>query len=161
MAVAIYEGSLPHIYWIDIKGDGMFTECAVMKRDKLGNIFFFPVKSLDKIDKDRLSKIVQNRNAKTFELWDLMSTITLNNGVNALAYFHQLVEMLTPTGKRIRPQEGVVGTGMIDSRTGFDRQAAERNLAMAAKAAADAAAEAVMGAQRNMDAAASKQKAAE
>lgn len=153
MAVGIYEGNMPHIYWIDLKGDGMFTECAVMKRDKLGNIYFFPVKNLDSIDKDRLSNIVQNRNAKTFELWDLMSTVTLNNGVNALEYFHQLVELITPTGKRIRPQEGVIGTGIVDTKTGFDRQAAERNLALAAKAAADAAAEAVMGAQRNMDAA--------
>ena len=32
MALKIYEGSLPHIYWIDLAGNGMMHECAVMKK---------------------------------------------------------------------------------------------------------------------------------
>ena len=144
MAVKMFEGSLPHIFWIDLDGNGMFTECAVMKRDKLGNTYFFTVTSLDSIDKGRLSRILQNRNAKNFELWELMEQITLNNGVNALTYFHQLVQMISANGKRVKPQEGIVGTGFIDTRSAGERQEADRNISAAAKAAADAAASAVL-----------------
>ena len=144
MAIKMYAGSLPHIYWIDLEGNGMFAECAVMKKDNLGNTYFFPLNGLDRVDKGRLSRIVQNRNSKNFPLWELMEQITLNNGVNALTYFHQLVEMLSATGKRVRPQEGLIGTGMVDTRNPEDRQAADRNIQSAAKAAADAAASAVL-----------------
>jgi len=144
MAVQKYQGSLPHVYWIDLNGDGMFVECAMMREDNLGNIYFFPIGSLDNVDKGRLSRIVSNRNANSFPLWDLMSQITLNNGVNALDYFHQLVEIITPTGKRSKPREGVVGTGMVDTRSEGQRQNAEANISLAAKAAADAAASAVL-----------------
>lgn len=145
MAVRMYDGSLPHIAWIDLDGNGMFTECAVMKRDKLGNVYFFPLTSLDNVDKGRLARILKNRQAKTFELWELMEQITLNNGVNALEYFHQLVEMISANGKRVRPQEGIVGTGMVDTRSEAERQVSDKNIAVAAKAAADAAAAAVLG----------------
>jgi len=145
MALKIYEGSLPHIYWIDLAGNGMMHECAVMKKDNLGNVYFFPLKSLDTVDKGRLARIVKNRQAKNFPLWELMEQITLNNGVNALDYFHQLVEMITMTGKRVRPQEGIIGTGMVDTRTDAQRQVSDKNIAVAAKAAADAAAAAVLG----------------
>lgn len=147
MAVRMYAGSLPHIFWIDLEGNGMFSECAVLKKDTLGNVYFFPLGSLDNVDKGRMARVVQNRNAKNFELWELMEQITLNNGVNALEYFHQLVEMVSANGKRIRPREGLIGTGMggqIDTRSEEDRQAADANIAAAARAAADAAASAVL-----------------
>ena len=143
MAVRMQEGNLPHIYWIDLKGDGVFVECAVMKKDGLGNVYFFPLKALDSIDKRRLHRILTNRNAVNFELWDLMSNITLNNGVNALTYFHQLVEMITPSGRTMKPQQGVVGVeGVIDTR-GAD---ARRDMEAAATAAANAAAQAAASA---------------
>jgi hypothetical protein len=144
MAVKMYQGNLPHIYWIDLEGNGMFTECAVMKKDNLGNTYFFPLTALDNVDKGRLARIVQNRNANNFQLWELMEQITLNNGVNALDYFHQLVEMISSTGKRVRPKEGIIGTGMIDT-VGVDRrQESDKNITAAAQAAADAAANAVL-----------------
>ncbi len=140
----MYDGSLPHISWIDLEGNGMFTECAVMKKDRLGNVFFFALNALDNVDKGRLSRILQNRNATNFELWELMEQITLNNGVNALTYFHQLVEMISANGKRVRPQEGVIGTGFVDTRGADARAADDKNITAAAKAAADAAANAVL-----------------
>ncbi len=145
MALRMYEGSLPHIHWIDLEANGMFVECAVMKKDRLGNVYFFPLKSLDTVDKGRLARIVKNRQARNFELWELMEQITLNNGVNALDYFHQLVEMITANGKRVRPQEGIIGTGLVDTRSEAERQVSDKNIAVAAKAAADAAAAAVLG----------------
>lgn len=149
MAVTMHQGNMPHIFWIDIANDGMFTECAVMKKDGLGNVFFFPLSALDKIDKGRLAKIVSNRNAEAFELWDLMSQITLNNGVNALEYFHQLVEVLSPTGKRTKPREGVIGTaytGVVDMRGSDERARMQEQANMAATAAASAAAAAATAA---------------
>lgn len=105
------EGSYPHVRWIDLKGNGVMTECAVLKQDQIGNIYYIEIPALDEIDRGRLVKILTNRNARSFELWDLMSQITLNNGINALDYFHQIVRIITPAGVIMRPNEGTVGTG--------------------------------------------------
>jgi len=149
MAMDIKEGSLPHIWWIDLKNDGVYTECAVMKRDHLGNVSYFPLNAIDSIDKRRLQRIVTNRNAKHFELWDLMSNLTLNNGVNALEYFHQLVHVLTPSGRVMRPQQGVIGVGaggVVNTTTADARALVEANTKIAADAAASAAAAAAVAA---------------
>ena len=149
MAIKMYQGSLPHIYHMDLKNDGVFVECAVMKKDRNGNVFFFPVNALDPIDKRRLAKILNNRNANTMELWDLMDGITLNNGVNALTYFHQLVRMITGSGREMRPQPGVTGMdGVIDTRGEDARRDMEEMANAAANAAATAAARAATEAVR-------------
>lgn len=101
----------PHIEWIDLNENGVFVECAIMKRDRRGNIYFIRMDRLDSIDLTRLFDIVSNRNAKNYELWDLMSQITLGNGINSLAYFHQMVEMITTNGQIMKPRLGVVGAG--------------------------------------------------
>ena len=108
MANAI-KGSFPHVEWVDIYNDGVAYECAIMKRDQNENIYFIRIDQLDNIDKNRLVRILKNRNATNYELWDLMSNITLGNGVNALTYFHQMVRVLTPSGKIIDPRGGKMG----------------------------------------------------
>lgn len=95
------KGKYPHIEWLDLQSNGVASECAIMKRDGSGNVYFFPLNSLDMIDKKRLFDIVTNRNAHMYELWDLMSQITMRNGVNALTYFNQLAKVLTPSGQII------------------------------------------------------------
>lgn len=115
MTVRTHKGVQPHVEWIDLKGNGVMVECAVMKRDAFGNIYFVEIPSLDQIDKTRMARILTNRNANNFELWDLMSQITLNNGVNALVYFHQLVKIITPDGVIMNPRAGTVGTGRVDT----------------------------------------------
>ena len=105
------EGSYPHVRWIDLKGNGIMIECAVLKQDQIGNIYYIEIPALDDIDRGRLVKILTNRNSRSFELWDLMSQITLNNGINSLDYFHQLVRVITPAGVIMRPHEGTIGTG--------------------------------------------------
>ena len=162
MALHMEQGSMPHIYWIDLANDGVYTECAVMKRDVQGNIYFFPLNVLDKIDKGRMARILSNRNANAFELWDLMSQITLNNGVNALEYFHQLVEVVTPNGRRMSPRDGVIGTsnqGRIDMRGADARAAMQAQIDMASNAAAKAAAMAAAEAVRNQGQSAERAKA--
>jgi hypothetical protein len=99
-----------HIEYIELYNDGMFYECAVMRKDDMGNISYFEINKLDDIDKRRLLRIVQNRNADRMELWNLMQDITLNNGVNALGYFHQLVKVISPNGRIYSPKTGVIGT---------------------------------------------------
>ncbi len=103
------QGKLPHIEWLDLKGDGVLHECAIMKRDPNNNIYFFKVEPLDGVDKKRLRDIITSRNATMFPLWDLMRQNRLGNGINALDYFHQLVRVLTPSGSIMEPQYGVIG----------------------------------------------------
>lgn len=100
----------PHIEWLELHSDGIMHECAIMKRDPhTGNVLFFKTNDLDEIDKRRLAGILVDRNAKNFELWDLMAQKTLGNGVNALAYFNQLVKQITPNGRVIDPRAGQMG----------------------------------------------------
>ena len=115
MAVTVKKGQRHHIEWIDLKNNGILVECAVMKRDGRGNIFFFEINALDTIDKQPLTRILMNRNAESFELWDLMSQITLNNGMNALEFFHQLVKVISVDGVIYSPKAGMVGSGTVDT----------------------------------------------
>lgn len=104
-----------HIEWIELHGDGIMHECAVLKEDQTGNKLYFPINHLDKIDRERLGVILMDRNARNLQLWDLMSQKTLGNGMNALQYFHQFVKILAPNGKIIDPKSGVIGTPVTGS----------------------------------------------
>lgn len=99
----------PHVEWLDLQNNGIYVECAIMRKDNNGNIYFFEINHLDSIDKRRLLSIITNRNSNLYELWDLMSNITLKNGVNALTYFHQLVKVVSPSGQIYSPRSGVIG----------------------------------------------------
>lgn len=106
------KGSFPHVEWVDLYGDGILYEVAVMKRDDVGNFHFIRIDQLDSIDRGRLVKILQNRNANDYPLWDLMSNVTLGNGMNALEYFHQAVKILTPQGSIMNPGAGKRGAAV-------------------------------------------------
>lgn len=89
--------SFHHIYFYDKHGDGRMIEIALVKAERSGGpagrmttIRYIDVNLLDNVDKGRLKTIVMNVHADKYELWDLMSQNTLNNGKNALDYFHQL-----------------------------------------------------------------------
>ena len=114
MAISQQAGQVPHTKWLDLKDNGVMIECAILKEDSFGNIYYIEIPNLDHIDKTRLSRMLHSRNAKNFELWDLMSQVTLNNGINALEYFHQLVKMITPSCVIMNPRQGHVGTGRVD-----------------------------------------------
>jgi hypothetical protein len=104
--INILKGKYAHVGWVDLENKGIMTECAIMKNNPQSGLFFIKLNNLDIIDKQRLLRIVVNRNAHLYELWDLMSNITLGNGANALDYFHQYVRCLTPSGEIISPNEG-------------------------------------------------------
>ncbi len=107
----------PHIEWLELYGDGVMHECAILRRDPAGNVLYVRINDLDDFDKRRLVTLVADRNARNFQLWDLMANRTLNNGVNALRYFHQVVKQITPSGKIIDPRSGQVGiTGQVEAK---------------------------------------------
>lgn len=103
----------PHVEWIDLYNNGQLHEVAVVKRDHIGNIYFISLRDLDIVDKRRIAGILSNRNAASVELYELLSQITLGNGVNALEYFHQLVKVRGVNGHVEKPQVGrISGPGV-------------------------------------------------
>jgi len=130
----------PHIEWLNLNEDGILVECAILKRDSNGNIYHFEVSPLDNIDKERLRNICMNRNAANFPLWDLMQQVTLQNGVNALSYFHQLVKVKTPQGIIMDPVAGRRGMSVNEQKAMADQRSTvqKRKDTMAANKAAAA-----------------------
>ena len=87
-----------HIFLFDIMGDGRFREVAVVKQVKnldgsVRSVYYIDVALLDNVDKGRIKGIITSRHADKYELWDLLSQNVLNNGKNALDYFHQLTKV--------------------------------------------------------------------
>ena len=115
MAVTTYDGKWPHTKWIDLKNDGVMNECAVLKEDGFGNIYYVEIPSLDNVDRDRIARMLTAPRAKEIPLWEIMSNTQLRNGMNALDYFHQLTKVITPEGVIMNPRVGAVGTGKIDT----------------------------------------------
>lgn len=105
----VQKTNVPHVEWLELNGDGLMHECAIMKRDRNGNTHYLEIAKLDKIDKSRLTRILSSRNATQMELWNLMGDVTLNNGVNALEYFHQMVRVISEAGAIYNPRSGVIG----------------------------------------------------
>jgi hypothetical protein len=120
--VTTRRGQYPHIEWIDLYNDGVLQECAVLKKDRSG-IYYVRIQDLDSFDKRRMLRIVNKRNADKQALWEVMGETTLGNGMNALAYFHQLVKIKTPGGKIIKPSPYTVGAAQPRSpATGAKRK---------------------------------------
>lgn len=114
--LTVRDGQLEHVKWIDLKMNGVLVECAILKTDANGNYYYVEIPTLDRVDKGRLARILHNQNASHFPLWELMHQITLNNGMNALQYFHQLVKVITPQGVVMNPAQGRIGTGYVPTQ---------------------------------------------
>jgi len=92
----------PHYVAMDLHNDGVAHDILLLKEDELnGDIYFVKVEDLDSVDKMRVTQILNRRNARSMPLWDVMSQVTLKNGMNALTYFHQLTKIRTSQGKII------------------------------------------------------------
>lgn len=101
------QGAGPHLYWIELYSDNNVHECVVVKHARDGSVIFIKTNELDAIDRDRLARILNQRNAHQYEVAELMAQTTLPNGVNALVYFNNLARMITPTGRIMELREGV------------------------------------------------------
>lgn len=115
MSITKYNGQIPHTQWIDLKNNGVLIECAVLKEDGFGNVYYIEIPSLDGIDKNRLTRIIATPRSADIPLWETMGNSMLKNGMNALEYFHQLVKIITPEGVIMNPRIGTIGTGKIDT----------------------------------------------
>lgn len=127
MAIDVINGRYPHVGWVDLENEGILTEIAIMANNPAG-LSFIKLNALDTIDKQRLLRVITNRNTHLYELWDLMSNITLGNGMNALEYFHQYVKVLTPSGKVITPSEGRRGAANDRDLVGIRKIQKEQQL---------------------------------
>ena len=79
---------MEHIRSLDVNNTGIKRDVAVIMEAKDGSIFYVDVASLGPIDKGRLKAALNSPGSKTMPLWQVLSTMTLNNGLNALDYFH-------------------------------------------------------------------------
>ena len=90
---------LPHIAAVDILNNGTAREVAVMSVDNRNLDFYYvQINDLDEIDRRRLLKIVQSSRARDFTLFELMTSVSFQNGQNALEFFHQLAKVRTFSG---------------------------------------------------------------
>lgn len=127
----------PHIAWADLHGNGTREEVAVVSIDKRsGDLFYIPITSLDHIDRARLIQIISKRDAINYTLWDLMDMTTLRNGLNALEYFHQLVQVRTMSGQIFKAGLGKTGINTVGAHISQQKQPAKPNSAPPAKKSA-------------------------
>lgn len=88
-----------HIEYIDVNDDGVLEEVAVVKRSEDGTIHYIDVAPLHKIEKARLKRIVTSQHADKYPLWELLAQSKLENGMNALDFFHSnLIKVKRGTG---------------------------------------------------------------
>jgi len=97
---------LRHVFLVDWNDDGMLKEIAIVKEKQDGTIYGIEIDKLHPIDKRRLKKFLVSVHADKYELWHLLSEGRLNNGMNALDFFH--VNYV----KTKRPKGAVLGGGL-------------------------------------------------
>ncbi len=95
-----------HIQWLPLYDQHVNIECAVLRRFPNNDILVVTIESLDEIDRKRLLNAFMRTNSHALELWEVLQSITMNNGINALEYFHQLAIMKTASGVVMKPQIG-------------------------------------------------------
>lgn len=109
--MAQQEQNFPHLQLVELYNDGILHECAIMKQDTNGDLYFIRIDNLDEIDRARLRQILSRRDAHRYPLWDLMDQRTLPNGMKALEFFHQYVKVRGINGKVWSPTPGKRGVG--------------------------------------------------
>lgn len=92
-----------HYRSMDIYGNGVGYNVVIVKESPNGDVYFIKEEDLDGVDVRRMQAILNRRDADRNPLWDVMSQVTLKNGMNALEYFHQLVQVRTASGQIISP----------------------------------------------------------
>lgn len=106
-----------HIEYQDIDGSGVLKEVAIVKRWEDGSFSYIETGILDQIDRGRLKTILMSPHADKYQLWELLSMAKINNGMNALDYFHQLTKKKNPKGSK----ERVIGGSIRDAAPVSDR----------------------------------------
>ena len=115
------EKKYEHVQYVDLHNDGTLREVIIMKYTENGDLYFIPVDDLDDIDVARLQRIINRKDADRYELWDLLSTVTLKNGVNALELYHQFVKHRTSNGKIHSPGK-VISVNKVNRPTVMNKK---------------------------------------
>lgn len=105
---------LRHIFVVDWNDDGILKEIAVVMETEDGTLFGIEVDKLHPIDRSRLKKVVTSVHADKYPLWELLSQGTLNNGMNALDFFHANYVRIK------RPRGAVIGGGLASIQLDLD-----------------------------------------
>lgn len=101
--------NLHHVFLIDWNDDGLMKEIAVVAERPDGSIYGIEVDRLHAIDKGRLKKFITSVHADKYPLWELLSQGKLNNGMNALDFFHANYVKVK------RPRGAVLGGGLASA----------------------------------------------
>jgi len=105
---------LKHVFLIDWNDDGLLKEVAVVMETQDGTLFGIEVDKLHPIDKARLKKVISSVHADKYPLWELLSQGRLNNGMNALDFFHNNYVKVK------RPKGAVIGGGLASVEMDLD-----------------------------------------
>jgi hypothetical protein len=105
---------LKHVFLVDWNDDGILREIAVVMETDDGTIFGIDVDKLHPIDKARLKKVITSVHADKYPLWELLSQARLNNGMNALDFFHNNYVKVK------RPRGSVIGGGLASIELDVD-----------------------------------------
>lgn len=77
-----------HVFLIDWDDNGILREVAVLKEHTTGQIDGILVDQLHPYDRKRLQRFIASVHSDKYQLWELLSQGKLNNGMNALDFFH-------------------------------------------------------------------------
>jgi hypothetical protein len=105
---------LKHVFLCDWNDDGLLREIAVVMETDDGTLFAIMIDQLHPIDKARLKKVITSVHADKYPLWELLSQGRLNNGMNALDFFHQNYVKVK------RPRGSVIGGGLASVALDLD-----------------------------------------
>ena len=111
-----------HVFLIDWDDNGLMKEIAVVNELADGTIYGIEVEKLHPIDKARLKKVVTSQHSDKYPLWELLSQGRLNNGMNALDFFHQNYVKVK------RPRGAVIGGGLASIELDNGSQTAQPGL---------------------------------
>lgn len=120
--IELHPTKLPHIFHCDIDDTGLLREIAIVKKLKDGTLYYIDIEPLHPVDKARLKKAVMTQYAAERPLWEILSNITLSNGMNALDFFHSnCVKVKRPKGAKVTSGslEGI-SSGGTDKMIGSD-----------------------------------------
>lgn len=107
-----------HIYLIDWDDNGIQKEIAVVMETPDGTIYGIDVANLHAIDRKRLQRFVTSVHADKYPLWELLSQGKLNNGMNALDFFHlNYVKVKRPRGALMGGSFGSLPSSIQDGLT--------------------------------------------
>jgi hypothetical protein len=109
---------LNHVEYVDVDNDGVLEEIAVVKRAEDGTLHYIDIAPLDMIDKARLKRIVTSQHADKYPLWELLAQSKLENGMNALDFFHSsLIKVKRGTGTTSTQfGGGLASAGTLDNK---------------------------------------------